>query len=74
MTKQAKGGTNEQAVKVTFGSVTLDGILVVPPTAEGIVVFAHGSGSSRFSYRNLFVAEALQKKGLATLLFRSSDQ
>lgn len=69
MTKQAEGGTNEQAVKVTFGSVVLDGILVVPPTAEAIVVFAHGSGSSRFSYRNLFVAEALQKKGLATLLF-----
>jgi dienelactone hydrolase len=69
MTKQAEGDANEQAVKVTFGSVALDGILVVPPTAEAIVVFAHGSGSSRFSYRNLFVAEALQKKGLATLLF-----
>lgn len=69
MTKQAEGGTNEQAAKITFGSVVLDGILVVPPTAEAIVVFAHGTGSSRFSYRNLFVAEALQKKGLATLLF-----
>ena len=57
------------SVKVTFGSVTLDGILTVPPEAEAIVLFAHGSGSSRFSYRNLFVAESLQKKGLATLLF-----
>jgi putative phosphoribosyl transferase len=69
MTKQVEGGTNEQAVKVTFGSVVLDGILAVPPKAEAIVLFAHGSGSSRFSHRNLFVAEYLQKKGLATLLF-----
>jgi dienelactone hydrolase len=69
MTKLAEGGTSEQAVKVTFGSVVLDGILAVPPKAEAIVLFAHGSGSSRFSYRNLFVAEVLQKKGLATLLF-----
>ena len=69
MTKPAEGGTNEQTVKVTFGSVVLDGILAVPPKADAIVLFAHGSGSSRFSYRNLFVAEVLQKKGLATLLF-----
>ena len=69
MKKQAEREVNEQLVKVTFGSVVLDGILAVPSQAEAIVVFAHGSGSSRFSHRNLFVAESLQKKGLATLLF-----
>ena len=69
MKKEAEREINEEPVKVTFGSVVLDGILAVPPQAQAIVVFAHGSGSSRFSHRNLFVAESLQKKGLATLLF-----
>jgi pimeloyl-ACP methyl ester carboxylesterase len=46
----------------------LEGNLIIPPDAQGIVVFAHGSGSSRFSPRNNFVAEKLQSKGLATLL------
>ena len=41
----------------------------MPEGASGLVVFAHGSGSSRFSPRNLFVAENLRAKGLATLLF-----
>jgi putative phosphoribosyl transferase len=69
MKKQAERDINEQLVKVVFESVVLDGILTVPSQAEAIVIFAHGSGSSRFSHRNLFVAESLQKKGLATLLF-----
>ncbi|MDJ0945312.1 MAG: dienelactone hydrolase family protein [Kiloniellales bacterium] len=47
----------------------LKGILTVPPTAKAIVLFAHGSGSSRLSPRNTFVASALQKEGLGTLLF-----
>ena len=47
----------------------LEGDLEVPQGALGIVVFAHGSGSSRHSPRNQFVAEALQSAGLATLLF-----
>ena len=46
-----------------------DGLLVLPAASTGIVVFAHGSGSSRLSPRNTFVAEALQHAGLATLLF-----
>lgn len=50
-------------------SITLDGNLNVPEDAKGIVLFVHGSGSSRFSPRNRFVAEFLQKQGLATLLF-----
>ncbi len=59
----------EQLVHLPAGPVTLEGNLVVPPEAQGIVVFAHGSGSSRFSPRNRFVARVLQEGGLATLLF-----
>jgi len=51
-----------------FGKITLEGQLVLPNEAQGIVIFAHGSGSSRFSPRNQFVAESLQSDGLATLL------
>ena len=46
----------------------LEGGLAVPPSAEAVVLFAHGSGSGRFSPRNRFVAEHLQKGGIATLL------
>ena len=48
--------------------IGLDGDLVVPPGAKAVVVFAHGSGSSRFSSRNRRVAGALHQKRLATLL------
>jgi putative phosphoribosyl transferase len=51
-----------------MGKATLDGDLVVPDSAQGIVLFAHGSGSSRHSPRNRYVAEVLQRAGLATLL------
>ena len=56
-------------VIVQAGQVPLEGTLAFPEKAEGIVVFAHGSGSSRFSSRNRFVAEFLNQGGLATLLF-----
>jgi dienelactone hydrolase len=59
----------EQLVHIPADSVTLEGGLVLPGGAEAIVVFAHGSGSSRHSPRNKFVAEALQEEGLGTLLF-----
>lgn len=49
--------------------MTLAGARCIPPHAQGLVLFAHGSGSSRFSPRNRFVAQTLQKGGLATLLF-----
>ncbi len=48
--------------------ISLEGELVVPPGAAGLVLFAHGSGSSRRSPRNTFVAERLRRRGLATLL------
>ncbi|MDT8385585.1 MAG: dienelactone hydrolase family protein [Gammaproteobacteria bacterium] len=56
-------------VKVQAGDVVLDGNLAIPEGACGIVVFAHGSGSSRFSPRNRAVAQYLNEGGLATLLF-----
>lgn len=51
------------------GDVTLPGTLSIPPHAQVLVIFAHGSGSSRFSRRNQFVADRLNDAGLATLLF-----
>jgi dienelactone hydrolase len=56
-------------VRVSAGIVTLEGDLSIPKDAQGIVVFAHGSGSSRLSPRNRRVAEQLRQAGLATLLF-----
>jgi dienelactone hydrolase len=65
-------------VHIPAGIVELDGELVLPPSAKGVVLFAHGSGSSRFSPRNTYVAEVLQQRGIATLLFdlltREEDQ
>ncbi|MFO0849770.1 MAG: dienelactone hydrolase family protein [Gemmataceae bacterium] len=59
---------DEAAVRVSAGGVTLDGNLTLPDAAAGVVLFAHGSGSSRFSPRNRFVAEQLWAAGLGTLL------
>src|SRR5918997_947224 len=56
-------------VMVRAGEVSLEGNLAVPEDAAAIVVFAHGSGSSRHSPRNRFVADAFNALGLATLLF-----
>lgn len=58
-----------QQVAIPAAGVTLPGDLVVPPEARGLVIFAHGSGSSRRSRRNRQVAQYLQAAGLATLLF-----
>jgi dienelactone hydrolase len=55
--------------KVQIGDQHLDGTLTIPDNATGLVIFAHGSGSSRLSPRNIQVAEALNKRGFATLLF-----
>ncbi|SFF09596.1 dienelactone hydrolase family protein [Nitrosomonas sp. Nm166] len=65
-------------IKIPADSVELGGELILPPSASGIVLFAHGSGSSRFSPRNTFVANVLQQQGIGTLLFdlltRAEDQ
>jgi len=56
-------------VEIPAGRLTLPGELSLPPQAVGLVVFAHGSGSSRFSPRNQQVAADLHQTGMATLLF-----
>ncbi len=56
-------------VRLASGSVTLEGDLYIPVGAVGVVLFAHGSGSSRHSPRNQAVARALQESGTGTLLF-----
>ncbi|MCN9244783.1 dienelactone hydrolase family protein [Streptomyces sp. RY43-2] len=71
-TGRARGsaaGHGDREVDITAGVVRLRGRLTVPEDAVGIVVFAHGSGSSRRSPRNRFVAEGLNRAGLGTLLF-----
>jgi dienelactone hydrolase len=61
-------GSVEQSIRIPTGDVVLDGDLILPEGAKGLVLFAHGSGSSRLSTRNRFVAERLREVGLGTLL------
>jgi len=61
--------TDQVEVHIPAGDVTLSGELAIPEDAREIVVFAHGSGSSRHSPRNQFVSLALRENGLGTLLF-----
>ena len=68
MRARTNAGPRERLVKIPSGHHLLEGILVVPEGARGVVSFAHGSGSGRFSPRNQFVARVLQQAGLATLL------
>lgn len=65
----APGLPEDREVEVAAGGAVLDGQLTVPEDARGVVVFAHGSGSSRHSPRNRFVADGLNRAGLGTLLF-----
>ena len=58
----------ERTISLRAGDTELEGTLGVPADAKGIVLFAHGSGSSRFSSRNRYVARMLRDAGLATLL------
>ncbi len=58
----------ERTISIRADSVALEGTLGVPAHAQGLVLFAHGSGSSRFSPRNRFVARVLRDAGLGTLL------
>jgi putative phosphoribosyl transferase len=58
----------ENPVRVPTEDIPLEGNLTIPANSRGIVLFAHGSGSSRHSPRNRFVAKALNGDGLATLL------
>ena len=59
----------ERTVPVRIPPAGLDGLLELPARPRGLILFAHGSGSSRLSPRNRFVAEAFRKNGFGTLLF-----
>jgi putative phosphoribosyl transferase len=67
--KQDDPVARDEEVQVMAGPVRLGGHLTIPENASAIVVFAHGSGSSRHSPRNQYVAQVLNEAGLATLLF-----
>ncbi|MDP4227764.1 MAG: dienelactone hydrolase family protein [Bacteroidota bacterium] len=69
MSELSNKGKSSNEIQIPINSITLEGNLTIPEGAKGIVVFAHGSGSSRFSSRNRYVAQELQKEGLGTLLF-----
>ncbi|MGW8169139.1 MAG: dienelactone hydrolase family protein [Sulfurovaceae bacterium] len=56
-------------IMIEAGEAQLEGLLTLPQSAKGLVVFVHGSGSSRFSSRNQYVAGVMNQAGLATLLF-----
>jgi putative phosphoribosyl transferase len=60
---------SENGVVIPAGDATLEGELVVPSQAEGVVIFVHGSGSSRHSPRNQYVARTIREAGMGTLLF-----
>ena len=59
----------EDEVKISIGRVVVEGSLIIPNNAKGIVLFAHGSGSGRFSPRNQYVAKEFTAAGIGTLLF-----
>ena len=69
MKESASNYKNNNKVRIPANSIVLEGNLVIPEGAQGIVIFAHGSGSSRHSSRNKYVAQELQKEGFGTLLF-----
>jgi putative phosphoribosyl transferase len=68
MKTESDGDRMEREVTIPVGERTVRGTLNLPAGASAVVVFAHGSGSGRFSPRNQYVAQVLQKAGLATLL------
>jgi len=68
MTDVHRAESSTQPVQIQAGTATLAGDLTTPPDPAGLVLFAHGSGSSRLSPRNRLVAQALNRAGLATLL------
>jgi|ERR1035437_1299415 putative phosphoribosyl transferase len=69
MKESSSNGKNNNEVRIPIDSIVLEGNLVIPEGTQGIVIFAHGSGSSRHSSRNKYVAWKLQEEGFGTLLF-----
>lgn len=66
---KVKSSIHQESVRIESDSIQLEGTLTIPDGAIGIVLFAHGSGSSRRSPRNNYVAQALHRAGIGTLLF-----
>lgn len=60
---------NQTEMKIPVNNVVVEGTLTLPPGTKGVVLFAHGSGSSRFSPRNQYVAKEFNKATIGTLLF-----
>lgn len=58
-----------KTLEIQVSNVSLEGEIALPDDAHGLVIFSHGSGSSRFSPRNNFVAQQLQRRGIGTFLF-----
>jgi len=69
MSQVVRAENDTQEVQIPAGEVTLNGELDIPQHAAGVVLFAHGSGSSRDSPRNRHVAQTIRNSGLGTLLF-----
>jgi putative phosphoribosyl transferase len=69
MDRRRQINAEEHPVRINTPSITLNGNLYLPADIKGIVLFAHGSGSSRHSPRNRYVAKVLQETGMGTLLF-----
>lgn len=69
MNDTAKNLRIDRVVSIRSGNVKLDGEVKTPEGATGLVLFAHGSGSSRHSPRNQFVAQVIREAGVGTLLF-----
>lgn len=65
---QGHGKNKEQLIHINADHVRLEGMLSIPQDAKGLVLFVHGSGSSRLSPRNIYVASVLQESAVATLL------
>ena len=60
---------SNKIVSIPIGNIKLEGELSVPNGSTSMVIFSHGSGSSRFSSRNKFVAKELHRNNISTLLF-----
>jgi pimeloyl-ACP methyl ester carboxylesterase len=69
MSRPAQAQNDTAEVEIKSGVVMMEGELTVPRGARGVVLFAHGSGSSRHSPRNQFVAQTIRDAGVGTLLF-----
>ena len=68
-TPNRSGNVRTRKALIRADAVGLEGVLAIPEDAKAVVLFAHGSGSSRLSPRNVYVSQALQQAGIGTLLF-----